>query len=90
MQWAATAAFYCALHCVEAALADHRLRSRHHRHRKALMWQVGVDPVAEGAYEALEQMSEGARYRGQPFTATDVTDSVLGRELPLATHWIGL
>lgn len=63
MQWAVTAAFYCALHCLQAHLLGRGMNPRTHVARDRLLASPtsGVPNHVYVAYEALRQRSEGAR-----------------------------
>jgi hypothetical protein len=92
MQWAVTAAFYCAVHCVEAHLAAHGTHSRTHVLREAAMADPrnGVPPHVYVAYRRLQQRSEGARYFLQQFSPTRVRQEILGQLLPTVTGFVKL
>lgn len=91
-QWAVTMAFYCAVHCVEAYLADRGQHSLNHRHRDQLLSElaIGFPADARDAYEQLKQWSEGARYLPRSFTFDQVRVYVLGATLPEVTAVVGL
>ena len=84
-QWAVTAAFYCAVHCVEAYLARLGRHSQDHEHRRQLICRGGVaavPPEVFRAYRQLQQWSEQARYLMGQFSEQDVRTLVLGQMLP--------
>ena len=70
VQWAVTAVFYCAVHCVEAYLADQRQHSMDHRHRDSLLDDpaIGFPVDARDAYQQLKQWSQSGRYLMGGFT----------------------
>lgn len=63
-QWAMTAAFYAALHYVEAFLADLNLHSVDHHDRDTLLADpnVGFSEDGKDAYYQLKRWSNNARY----------------------------
>lgn len=63
--WAVAAAFYAAVHYVNAYLWERqRLDPGSHRGRSGLMWSVPVLRPAAGAYSTLERL--GWKYRYDP------------------------
>jgi hypothetical protein len=90
MQWVVTAAFYCAVHCIEAHLAaqvqlpPQKRHSRTHRQRQVVMADpgAGIPPDVYAAYRMLKWRSEGARYLLQQFTLRRVREEILGTCLP--------
>lgn len=92
MQWAVTAAFYCALHALEAHLLRHGERSRNHHERLVMLRQrrFGVPPEVYTAYRQLKWRSEGARYHLWQFRAETVREVVLGRLLARVTAFVDL
>lgn len=92
MQWAVTAAFYCAVHCIEAHLARYRLHSRTHQDRVRHMTdpRVGIPPSVYAAYRRLKQRSEGARYLLWQFDAATVQQEVLGQYVTIITAFVKL
>lgn len=89
-QWAVTAAFYSAVHAIEAHPEGFGRHSTSHRSRKNSIWRLGVDQDVIDPYEQLKQWSEGARYRGDEFSAQEVAQFVLGQELPNVLKLVGL
>jgi len=92
LQWAVTAAFYCAVHCVEAHLAPFHAASRSHQERRRRMLDPQYDIPANvyAAYRQLERYSRRARYSLQQFAAGDVQTNILGRYLATVTQFVGL
>ncbi len=92
MQWAVTAAFYSALHCLQAHLLVHGMHPRTHLTRDRLLSDpaYGVPDDVYAAYEALRQRSEGARYRMQRFTADRVRQEILAGYLAKVMAFVGL
>jgi hypothetical protein len=92
MQWAVTAAFYCAVHCIEWHLAGYWVHSRDHDDRLAAMRdsQYGVPAGVLDAYLALKRRSERARYQCEVSTATEVQDVVMEQLLATITRWARL
>jgi hypothetical protein len=76
-----TAAFYSAVHCIEAHLADLGLHSVDHLDRGALMrdHNVAVPADVYRAYNRLRNRSQAARY-GLRFFSTGEVRSVLDRD----------
>src|SRR5579859_4799947 len=60
LQWAVTAAFYCALHCVELHLSDRRVHSLSHWDGEQYLDSL-PDPIYT-AYKQLKSFSESCRY----------------------------
>jgi hypothetical protein len=91
-QWAVTAAFYCAVHCIEAHLAAHHLHSRTHRDRARHMAdpRVGIPRAVYTAYRRLKERSEGARYLLWQFDAATVEQEILGQYLASVTRFVKL
>jgi hypothetical protein len=64
LQWAVTMAFYAALHCVTAHLAQRGVQVRSHMDRDAALADPrnGVPNHVYDAYLKLKRRSEGGRY----------------------------
>jgi hypothetical protein len=92
LQWAVTAAFYCAVHCIEAHLAPYGATTRSHeeRRRKMLDPRYNIPATVYAAYRQLERYSRGARYSLQQFAVGDVQTSILGRYLATVTQFVGI
>jgi hypothetical protein len=92
LQWAVTAAFYCAVHCLEAHLATQNLHSRTHvqRERLAADSRNGVTRDVYAAYKLLKHRSEGARYFLWQFSAEAVERQILGQYLTTVTRFVHL
>ncbi len=92
VQWAVTAAFYCAVHCLQAYLVGRGVRPRSHLQRDAYLadQRYGIPNHVYNAYKKLKRRSEGARYLLWRFTAADVRDDVLDRYLARITSFVGL
>jgi hypothetical protein len=91
-QWAVTAAFYCALHCVEAYLADQGVHSLNHDHRNQNLFDpsLGIPIDVRDAYEQLKQWSQHARYDQRLFQQAHVRTLVVDLMLRQITDWAGL
>lgn len=92
LQWAVTAAFHCAVHCIEAHLAaagqhpiDHADRERRMRDARS-----GVPVQVYRAYQGSKTRSQGGRYNLWRFTAEDVQHVVLDKYLASVTGFVGL
>jgi hypothetical protein len=91
MQWAATAAFYSALH----ALSDYLARSgvvvvNHTSRARALADPINGVPVAvHDTYRLLERRSRRARYLLAVFSEQDVRN-LIDRELAAVAAFTGL
>ena len=92
VQWAVTAAFYCAVHCVQAHLLGHGQDPRSHVRRGALIADpaYGIPPDVQDAYEFLYQRSQKARYRLGTFDPRYVQQVIIGRKLALITAFVSL
>ena len=85
LQWTVTAAFYCAVHCMQAYLLDRGLDPRSHLGRANAIADPsnGVPAHIQRTYEALYQLSKKAR-------RAYVRDKILGRDLKVVTDFVGL
>lgn len=92
VQWAVTAAFYCAVHCMQGYLLGLGRDPRTHLQRAdALADPVNHVPAdVHRAYEALKQLSEKARYRLGTFDSAWVQQSVIDGRLKTVTDFVGL
>jgi len=81
VQWAVTAAFYSALHLVEATFALHGIHCEHHRDRPMIMNQVGISIDVQKAYRSLQGFSEEARYGLTDFSVSFFKMTVIIRYL---------
>lgn len=92
MQWAVVAAFYSALHCVEAHLADRELSTQGHVERRARMAdpRAGIPPDVYAYYAQLEDWSRQARYQSRAFRSGLVQHTILARHLRRLTQFVGL
>lgn len=90
LRWAVTAAFYSAVHCIEAELESNNLHSGTHRDRAALMKRVGVPPEIRRAYELLKDFSEDARYRIATFEVYWVRETIVDKYLDRIVRWAKL
>ncbi len=92
LQWAVTATFFCAVHCMQAYLLDHGVDPQSHLERNATIADpaYGVPPNVQSAYRALFQFSIKARYRLGQFSPDWVRTRVLDRELKSVTDFVGL
>ncbi len=87
-----TAAFYCAVHCLQAHLVRRGVSPRSHAQRQAYLAdpQYGVPHDVYNAYNKLKRRSGGARYLLWRFTATTVRQEILDRYLAQVTRFVGL
>ena len=92
MQWAAIAAFYCAVHCMEAHFATQGVHNKTHKKRAEKMRETryGIPPAVQADYLQLKSWSELARYDCFPFSEGYVSQAVLQQRLPTVTNFIGL
>jgi hypothetical protein len=92
MQWAVTVAFYCAVHCLEAHLADHGEHGKTHQARmqKLITGETAVPDNVYAAYRRLKQWSEDARYRLGRFDDRVVRTQVVDRNLKVITDFANL
>lgn len=91
LQWAVTAAFYSALHCLQGHLAELRIIPRSHVERDYYLAdpRYGVPDHVYQAYSRLKQRSVGARYLLRRFTVTDV-QKLLDTDLAAVTAFVKL
>jgi len=87
-----TAAFYCALHCVQGYLLTRGRDPQSHATRgREIADPVNQMPMdVQRAYVALEQLSKRARYRLGVFDPAFVERRVLDKRLRLITDFVGL
>lgn len=92
LQWAVTAAFYCAVHSMNAHLARRSVHIRNHYQRDAALANPanGVPPDIYRAYRTLKVRSEGARYWMQRFQASRVRSEILDTHLARVTAFVSL
>ena len=92
MQWAVTAAFYCALHCLQSHLLAQGANPRNHFHRDADLAsaQYGVPDDVYDAYVKLKYRSEGARYQLRTFAPVRVRQEILDTLLAKITTFVGI
>lgn len=83
--------FYCAVHCVEAHLANFDLDSTDHADRDNLMHDANVDvpDAVYASYRLLYARSRDARYRLVRHHADYVQQVLIGRELAVIAKWAG-
>lgn len=92
VQWAVTAAFYCALHCMQGYL----LTLGHDPQSHVARGHVIADPAnqvpldVQRAYVRLEQFSKKARYRLGTFAPSFVRSKILDDSLKRITDFVGL
>jgi len=92
LQWAVTAAFYRAVHCMQAQLLGRGVNPQDHRDRN---WAIadpanGVPPRVQSAYRALFQFSIRARYRFGMFSPIWIRNRIFDRELKTVTDFVGI
>jgi hypothetical protein len=91
LQWAATAAFYSALHALTAQLRRSGVRVTDHRSRFLALTNPanGVPRHIVHMYRLLEGRSRAARYLLWSYTARDVR-SLLDRQLAAIAAFTGM
>lgn len=91
LQWAVTAAFYCALHGLTAYLMARGVTVSSHTSRRRALHdpQNQVPQHIQFAYDALEVESRGARYELWPYTLHEVRD-LLDQELAAIAAFTGM
>ena len=94
MQWAVTAAFYSALHCMTGYLVQHGIQVFNHQARDAALANLsstGAIPFAVyDAYVRLKSRSTGARYELRTFPSHQVRQQILDTYLARITSFVGL
>ena len=92
VQWAVTAAFYCALHCIQGYLIPRGRDPQSHvaRGHEIADPANGVPMDVQRAYVRLEQLSKKARYRLGAFAPSFVRQRVLDDHLRKVTAFVGL
>jgi HEPN domain-containing protein len=92
VQWVVVAAFYCAVHCMQAYLITLGHDPTTHVERGALidLPASGVPADVRRSYRWLKQRSEAARYRLGVFDPRFVRASVLDTHLKHVTQFVGL
>ena len=80
LDWVVTAAFYTALHLIDAYLDTRNIHLSTHRGRDSLIWSVRKLRPLYSAYRRLKHRSEEARYEGVGFKPQQVR-SLLNKEL---------
>ena len=92
VQWAVTAIFYCAVHCMQAHLVQHGRSPRTHEARGRLIAdpRYGVPIDVQTAYELLSQRSRAARYDLAMFDPAIVQQRLIGHYLTRITAFVGL
>jgi len=92
MQWAVTAAFYCAVHCMSAHLARRGFQVRNHYERDTELADPanGVPQNVYEAYRALKRRSEGARYWMRRYPPHRVRTEILDNLLSTIATFVGL
>lgn len=90
LRWAVTAAFYAAVHGMEAYLAGMGQTGENHKKRKQLLRDPahGVPMNVYQAYRRLEDASHGARYLVRQFTPDDVR-RLLNSQLATVAQFVG-
>jgi HEPN domain-containing protein len=92
VQWTVTAAFYCAVHCIQAHLIKQGYDPQTHVKRAEAIADpnVGVPPAVQTSYELLKQRSEKAHYRLAEFDGEIVRRRILGHYLKVVTAFVGM
>jgi hypothetical protein len=94
MQWAVTASFYAALHCMTGYLVQHGVQVFNHQARDAELARLtnnGTIPFAVyDAYVKLKRRSTGARYELRQFSEQQVRTQILDGYLATIASFVGL
>jgi HEPN domain-containing protein len=92
VQWAVVAAFYCAVHCMQAHLIGLGYDPKSHAERKKLidLQSSGVPEDVRQSYRWLKHRSESARYRLGQFAPQFVRVVVLDMHLERITRFAQL
>jgi hypothetical protein len=92
VQWAVTATFYCAVHCMQAHLMRFGENPRNHTVRGLLIAdpRYGVPSDVQSAYDLLYQRSRAARYDLAVFDPEIVQRRLIGHYLERITAFVGL
>ena len=92
VQWAVVAAFYCAVHCMQAYLIGLGHDPGSHAERGSLLAlpSVGVPYEVRQSYRWLKYRSESARYRLGQFAPQFVRAVVLDNHLARVTGFVQL
>ena len=92
VQWAVVAAFYCAVHCMQAYLVGLGYDPKNHAERKVLidLNSSGVPLDVRKSYHWLKYRSESARYRLGQFAPQFVRTVVLDDHLDRVTRFVQL
>jgi hypothetical protein len=92
VQWAVTAAFYCAVHCIQAHLLERNIDPISHAERAYWSGQpaAGFPTDVRNAYFWLKARSEKARYRLGIFAPGFVRRRVLDERLKRITDFVNL
>src|SRR5688572_9959800 len=92
LQWAVTATFYCAVHCLSAHLQQRGIVVRRHVDRDAALANPnnGVPTNVYDAYCKLKRRSEGGRYLCWRFTPQDIRTTILDTLLADVTSFVQL
>ena len=86
LDWIVTAAFYAAVHYIEAYLASHDSHSQHHRARDSeLVRDPGLKQI-HSVYRQLKDDSTNARYVDLKFKPEEITDQVFPRLQVIRKH----
>jgi hypothetical protein len=92
VQWAVTVAFYSALHCIEAHLADRGIHCDTHFQRQRTLREprAAIPRGARIQYHQLKDWSEQARYYLRQFRPEMVEQTILNQHLREVTSFVGL
>jgi len=92
VQWAVVAAFYCAVHCMQAYLVGIGYDPKSHAQRGELIDRssLGVPDDVRRSYRWLKDRSESARYRLGQFAPQFVRTVVLDTHLERITRFAQL
>lgn len=92
VQWAVTATFYCAVHCVQSYLVRRGRKPSSHVERAFVLADhaLGVPPDVQDAYRFLKHRSEAARYRLVAFDPAFVERRLIGDSLASIARFVNL
>ena len=92
VQWAVVAAFYCAVHCMQAHLIGLGYDPKSHAERKILidLQSTGVPYDVRRSYRWLKHRSGSARYRLGQFAPQFVRTVALDTHLVSITRFVQL
>jgi uncharacterized protein (UPF0332 family) len=92
VQWAVTAIYYAALHCLDAHLLGYGVRCKTHTERRAAFGdpQYNIPQLVRLGYRHLQVWSQAARYDGRTFDPDVVEYTALRHYLRRITDFVHL